>query len=213
MSTTRSLTSGAVVLSLLFVPAANAYEHPLDSTSIREAYFLGQRSDEKTAKFLAQYVKRLPLPKRGPHVAEIEFRTPYAQVVLRSRQHSVGYSAQQAEESYAAHPDRIVVRVQIHLTPTYGALLPTPPGSGGVRFRPSDFWRDFSFQVVQGKAIEPKTISGTPIYDAGFHGSLTGAEVLLEFSAAQLRSAPVRVEVISPDGQHAEAEFDLRDLR
>ncbi len=215
MAAARKTLIAALLLALVVAQVAGAYDYPLDSTSIREAYFLGQRYDEKAAKFLAQYIQRPPLPKTGPHVAEIEIRTPFEQVVLRSRRHSLGYSAQRAEQDYAARPDRVLVRVQIRLTPSYGALLPAPPGSSGVQVRSPDFWSDFSFRVLQGSAITPKRIHGAPVYGPGFGPSstLTGAEVLLEFNAAQFRSAPVRIEVITPDHQHVAAEFDLRDLR
>jgi hypothetical protein len=78
----RGYTAGA--LALIASQAAPAYEHPLDTHSVRKAYFLGNRKDEKPAKFLAQYAERLPLPKTSPHVAEIGLLTPYAQVVLRA---------------------------------------------------------------------------------------------------------------------------------
>jgi len=68
-------------------------------------------------------VKRPPLPKSGPHIAEVEFRTPYEQVVLRARQAPGSYSAQQAEEDYRAQPDLVLVRVRINLTPTYPAYV------------------------------------------------------------------------------------------
>jgi hypothetical protein len=216
MATSIKVRIGAVVMSLVAAQVSAAYDHPLDSHSIREAYFLGQRNDDKAAKFLAQYVKRLPLPKTGPHVAEIEVRTPYEQAVLRSRQHSVGYSAQQAEKDYSAQPDLIVVRVQINLTPTYSVQMPaTPSGTNGFRLRPDDFWRDFTIGLVQEKAITPKKISGTPIYMTGYRtgSSLTGAQVLVEYDAAQVASAPVRVEVLTPGGRTVVAEFDLKDLR
>lgn len=64
--------------------ALAAYDFPLDSESIREAYFLGRRNDEKTIKCLASYFKRLPLPEKGPHISEISLYTPYAQIVLNS---------------------------------------------------------------------------------------------------------------------------------
>jgi hypothetical protein len=64
--------------------ALAAYDFPLDSESIREAYFLGRCNDEKTIKCLASYFKRLPLPEKGPHISEISLYTPYAQIVLNS---------------------------------------------------------------------------------------------------------------------------------
>ena len=42
----------AVVMGLVVAQVLAAYEHPLDSHSIREAYFLGRRHDDKTAAFM-----------------------------------------------------------------------------------------------------------------------------------------------------------------
>ncbi|MBI3670207.1 MAG: hypothetical protein HY237_10555 [Acidobacteria bacterium] len=207
-------------MSLLLVQSALPYEHPLDGHTVREAYFLGQRHDEKTAKFLARYLKRPPLPKTGPHVAEIEIRTPYEQVVRRASQAAGSYSAQQAEQDYRAHPDRIVVRVRINLTPTYPAFIADPSrGKGEVRERPEDFWRDFSIRLVQGERITPRNASGRPLHTGGLAGpnpvvgALEGAEVLLEFDASQIRSEPLKIEVLTPNGQTVEVEFDLKELR
>lgn len=207
-------------LSLLIPQVSVAYEHPLDLHSIREAYFLGRSTDEKASKFLAQYVKRPPLPKNGPHIAEIEFRTPYEQVVLRARQAPGSYSAQQAELDYRAQPDLILVRLQINLTPTYPAYITDRSSrKGQPRERPEDFWRDFSVRVTQGGQITPKNVSGRPLHTGGIQapnplaGALEGAEVLLEFDAAQFRPEPVKIEVLPPDGPSVEIEFDLRDLR
>ncbi len=207
--------SVALAIVLVAAQVAPAYEHPLETHSIRDAYFLGNRKDEKAAKFLGQYVKRLPVPKKGPHVAEIELLTPYAQVVLRAFRAPGSYSAQQAEQDYAAQPDVIRVRVRINLTPTYPGYI----AGQGVRERPPEFWRDFTVNLTQGKTtIAPKKASGQPIYESAFRappplaGALQGAEVRLEFDTAQIASEPVRIEVLTPDGQSVEAEFDLKDL-
>ncbi len=207
----------AIAMSLVAALPLRAYERPLDSRSIREAYFLGQRNDEKTARFLAEYVKRLPVPKSGPHVAEIQLLTPYAQVVNRARQTTVGYSAQQAQKDYEAQPDLILVRVRINLTPTYPAYISR--GKGQVQERSVDFWRDFEIRLTQGERITPKNVSGRALYDSGLAGprplmgALQGAEVLLEFDAAEIRSVPARIEVLTPEGKTVEAEFDLGELR
>ena len=44
-------------------------------------------------------------------------------------------------------------------------------------------------------------------------GALQGAEVLLEFDTAEIRSVPARIEVLTPEGKTVEAEFDLGELR
>jgi hypothetical protein len=197
--------------------AASAFENPLRDHSVREAYFLGRRKDEKTAQFLSQYVKKLPVPKQGPHVAEIELRTPYQQVVLRARNAPDGYSSQQAGQEYRKHGDRVVVRVLILLTPTYPAHTPiTPIQVEPVLVRPEDFWRDFDICLFQEEEIPPLDVRGWPIYgppDFGLPG-LAGAEVQLEFPANDLASTEsARVEILTPDGQRVSAVFDLAKLR
>ena len=168
MASVPNVGYGALVISLIAAPVLLTYDHPLSPQAIREAYFLGRRNDEKTGRFLAQYVKRPPLPKSGPHVAVIEVRTPYQQVVQRARQATNGYSAQQAAQDSRAQADLILVRVQIHLTPTYSAQLAgSSRVKGGVRLRPDDFWRDFTIRLAQEQLITPEWISGRPIYDLG----------------------------------------------
>ena len=213
----RKVRFGAFGVGLIAIATlASAYECPLRDYSIREAYFLGRRKDEKTAQFLAQYVKRLALPKFGPHVAEIEFRTPYQQVVLRARNAPDGYSSQQAAQEYRAQAGRVVVRVLIYLTPTYPAHTPLHIVQiEPVELRPEDFWREFTFRVAQDDEITPRRISARPIYSANDFGlpGLMGAEVVLEFDATAFTEAPVRVEVVAPDGHRVSAEFDLEKLR
>ena len=204
-------TFGLVLIASL---TSAAYERPLASHSIREAYFLGRRRDGTTTVFLAQYLRRLPIPTKGPHVAETEIRTPYEQVVLRALQAPDGYSSQQAELDYRARPDLIVVRIRINATPTYkpSAFLST---SGG--FRPADFWQDFLIRLVQGEhEFESKKVTGRPVFSSGSKsggGSLVGADVELEFDAKRVDSAPAIVEVLTPDGQDVRVEFDLEKLR
>jgi len=211
VATSARIPSAILALGLLTAQVSAAYENPLDPISVREAYFLGQRNDDKLAEFLAQYVKRLPLPKQGPHIAEIELRTPYEQVVVRSHQHSMGYSAQQAEKDYRAQSDLIVLRVQINLTATYsGYSVQTTPGS--AQPRPEDFWRDFSIRLIQDKPITPKKITGRPLY-RGRLRPYSGVDVELEFETVQISSGPVRVEVLTPEGQSVDVEFDLEKLR
>ena len=151
-----------------------------------------------------------PYPVNGPYVEEVEFRTPYEQIVRRSWENSAGYSAQQAQKDYAAQPNLVVVRVLIYLTPTYTGT-PRPSGSRGQPGeRPEDFWREFAIRVVQGQTIEPKKVSGARFRRGR---GLGGAEVLLEFDAAQFDPGTVRVEVTGPDGKTLQAKFDLNPIR
>lgn len=182
--------------------SAFAYEHPLSDESVREAYFLGQ--DVKNVnKFLSQYSQGLPAPPSGPHVAEIALTTPYAQVVEASALHSVGYSDLQAAEDYRKRGDFIAVRVKVLFTPTYI--------SGD-----SNFWRGVSVGLVQKKHMAATSVDGQPIYSSGPDGGdgwLIGADVFVKFSIVGVKSGPVQVEVIPPEGAPVHAEFDLSSLR
>lgn len=204
------------LLSLVLARCVYAYEYPLTSRAIREAYFLGQRHDEKATNFLAQYIKRPPLPEQGPHISEISLYTPYAQVVLSSWRNNIGYSAQQAEQGFLSHPATIRVKVRIEFTATYNAMQGAEPdknieGEQALIFRPKDFWRDFRFQLSQkGRRIKRLGIHGSPTYG---RGGFTGAEVWLDYDAEGVAPENTVVEVRMPDDHCVTAEFDLAKLR
>jgi hypothetical protein len=217
-----AVVAASLTLLSLCDPAL-AYNAPLSDTTVREAYFLGQRRDETTARVLDSYTRNLSAPKTGPHVSTVQVFTPFAQVVEFSRQHSLGYSAQQAELDYRERSDAIEVIVYVRLTPTYGAVIPQPARKGSRSgesvaywLRSPDFWQDFRFQVAQRDSIlEPRHLSGAPTYAPGSEGSscLIGATIALEFAAEDVASDDATVVVDTPDGQHVIANFDLSKLR
>lgn len=200
-----------------------AFEIPLSDNAIRQAYFLGQRTDQKSADFLGLYRRALPLPNKGPYVSEILLLTPYAQVVATSNRHTVGYSAQQAAADYHGRGDTILVQIRIELTSTFTYSDATRSaqdvaGKLNRHFDPEDFWRAFHIDVLQitdsqdEKVFEPFDVSAEPIYSHS-SGQYIGAFVSLEFDASQFDSIPTHVELTAPTGQRAVAEFDLRSLR
>ncbi len=207
-----ALAASAVAISL----QAYAYDTQLDSETVREAYFLGRRSDRQTAGFLGGYFKQLPMPERGPYISQIALYTPYSQVVMNSWRHTLGYSARQAEQDYRSTGDVIRVRVQIEFTPTFSAVRKVVPGyekskTVGYVYRAEDFWRDFQFSLIQSdKPVKPILIKGAPLYD---DNGFDGAEVWLEFDAKDVKSDEAIVEIGSPEGGLAGAKFDLSRLR
>ena len=180
---------------------ALAYDHPLGDDAIRKAYFIGQ-DVTNVNKFLSRYTQTLPVPGTGPHVAEIELSTPYAQVVENSAQHTVGYSAQQAAADYRKRGDVIAVRVRILFTPTYVG--------------DDDFWRTVSVGLIQrGKHMAPTSVSGQHIVTGDPCGGaeIIGANAFLRFSVAGVESDSIQVEVVPPAGAPVRAKFDLSTLR
>src|SRR5712691_9061938 len=114
--------ASVVTAVLLLPPSFFAFDTPLSDHAVREAYFLGQRRDEKTAEFLEKYRRHLPVPDSGPWISTVEFFTPYAVAVELSRQRSMGYSAQDAAQDYRKNGDRIRLTIAIEFTDSYGSL-------------------------------------------------------------------------------------------
>src|SRR5258708_38845386 len=84
----------ALLLStLLTSPALFAFNSPLSDEAIREAYFFGQRRDEKMTAFLEKYKQHLREPDRGPFVSSVEFLTPFALAAFQSKAAGIGYCA------------------------------------------------------------------------------------------------------------------------
>jgi len=211
----RLALSVFLISTILAVPT-HAYDYPLSPNAIREAYFLGQRRDDKTAQFLGKYVKHPALPDEGPYVSEISVLTPYAQVVFGSWRSTVGYSAQDAQQDYLSQEGTIQVKVRIEFTATYNAVRGVKPvknaaGKEGFILRQQDFWRDFRFNLTQAtRAIKTRGVRGTAIYD---RSGLRGAQVWLEYDPREVASGVTSVEIVTPDNDHIAAEFDLTTLR
>jgi hypothetical protein len=204
--------AAVILAALLALPATRAYEAPLEAESIRDAYFLGQRGDQKLVEFFKSYTHHLPVPKTGAYISEIELLTPYAQVVERSRENTVGYSAQQAKEDYEGRGDWIRVRVRIEFTPTYSGA---DSHVGARRVPPQapdlDFWKEFKFRLRQGGGlIVPSNVHGEAIYS---DDAQIGAYVWLKYAAKDVASKETTVRVVAPDGQRVTTVFDLEKLR
>jgi hypothetical protein len=203
-----------LLLAFALTFPALAFEYPLSSTTIRDAYFLGREDQQKREKFFAAYTKLLPVPQVGPHIAVIELETPFVVVVERAAQAISNYHAQDAEQEFLNKPGVFRVRLKINLTDSYGWTLPSPPGA--IRLRPGDFWREFKVRLIQKDEIPSKSMQGSPIYasmDEAGSSRLVGAQMVLEYDAEKISSRPATVVVIPPEGDKVEVPFDLDELR
>src|SRR5437016_6440890 len=113
------------------------------------------------------------MPQSGLYVSEIELFTPYAEAVDLSRQHTVGYSAQQAAQEHRDRGDVFRLRVRVLFTDTYSlstyAQTATQKGRNSklrndVRSQSSG-WQGFQVQLWQrDRLIEPLEIPGIPVF-------------------------------------------------
>jgi hypothetical protein len=224
--TFQHVNRAAIFFLLLTLVVSNdvvAFEFPLSDIAIRDAYFLGQRNDQKTSDFLKLYTHSFPLPDKGPYISEIHLLTPYAQIVSGSSRHSVGYSAQQAAADYHGRGDTLLLQVRVELTPTYtyDDAVRTANDTAAELNRqlyPEDFWQAFQFKFSQeAKTFEPRAISADPIEGTASPSdrgpTLRGTVVTLKLEAEPVESGIVQVEVTAPTGQHLITKFDLSKLR
>lgn len=212
------LSAVLLVWPYSFVLGAN-----LSDEAVREAYFLGQRNDEKTARVLETYRRHLPMPQSGLFVSEIEFFTPYAETVDLARQRTFGYSAQQAEQEYRDRGDVFRLRVRVFFNDTYSqptyAQAATQDGGRKTKLGQdagshSSGRQGFQVQLRQkGRLIEPLDIPGIPIFRGYTVGdAYYGFDVVLHYDGEQLDTDNAEVVVLTPDGQRIVAEFDLAKL-
>lgn len=206
----------------LSLSPAGAYEWPLDTRAIHEAWELGQKNDQETGNFLAQYLKKISGRESSPYTAEIEILTPYAQVVDQSREKTTNYSEAQAELDYRHRGNTILVNLVIMLPgayPTTGkdSRITNPPKENSHALRPENFWQSFQFNVKQsGKIIPSRSIRKKSINSSATKGApaaLDGANVSLEFNAKDVSSGETVVEVVTPEAKTLRASFDLKTLR
>jgi hypothetical protein len=211
-----------IALSLLSQSVA-AFQSQLDARAIHEAYVLGQRNDKATGDFLAGYLSEISEPQQGPHIAQIELLTPFAEVVDRSRQKSAGgYSEEQASQDYKSHGDSIKVNIVIMLPdafpkPADGGASAPPGGAEKSDLRPENFWQKFQFNLKQqGKAVPSRGISNQPVHSTATSNApavLDGENVWLEFDVKDVKSEETTVEVVTPETKIIKATFDLRKLK
>jgi hypothetical protein len=218
----RSIVS-SLAAALLVWPFSAAFGANLSEEAVREAYFLGQRNDEKTSRFLETYRRRLAMPQSGLYVSEIELFTPYAETVDLSRQRTFGYSAQQAAQEYRDRGDVFRLRVRVFFTDTYSlrtyAQAAAQKAGRDSRLRQdsrphSGGWQGLQVQLWQkDRIIEPLDIPGIPVfrgYTTG--GAFYGFDVVLHYDGEEVVSDNAEVVVLTPDGQRIVTEFDLAKL-
>jgi hypothetical protein len=207
-----------VILALIALPAL-AYQYPLSSIDIRDAFLIGNRNDDLTAALFAKYSRTLPAPETGPYVAQIELDTPYLQIARRATG-ALNYNSLDAVQEFQDKPLVFQVHVKFYFTSTY-MPLPVTHTEGIPLNAPGypDFWNDFKVCLIQDKEVRPKSSGGAaifPMWGADGYGpppSPIGGRIDVDYDPAKIDTADAMVEVRTPDGQDIEVPFDLSRLQ
>jgi hypothetical protein len=203
-----------IVILGMALPAL-AFDYPLSSTSIRDAYFVGKRHNSTTRGSFKQYTHFLPAGDSPARVQAISLETPFVQVAERSGA-AFNYYAQDAAEEFTDQelPFRVLVTVDL------SGAYPPPKNSrpNFLGFPVPDFCRAFDVHLVQSKPIPEKSRRVYLLYSdasssvTGFSG-ITGAVLELDYDAEAIDSTDTTIKVATPDGQQVETTFDLTQLR
>jgi len=189
----------ALSAALLLALPARSYDYPLSAEAIRDAYTLGTRQDGSATDFLAKYSRPIPELRVGDYVSAVRIETPFVQVFDHSTK-TMNYSAQDAYKDFYGKP--LIFRMYLDICYEVDA----PPDAVEIK-------------VTQDKKeIVPSSFQGSSFYPAADAYNYArvpsiGEQLALEFKPGSINSATLKIEIDTPDGQHAEATFDLTSLR
>jgi hypothetical protein len=186
-----------MMLSLALALPVSAYEYPLTSTAIRDAYFLGRRQGGLGTEFLAEYRHAIPSLRVEEFTSFAKIETPFVQVALQSSR-KLNYSAQDAVEDFRDKP----LAFRIHLEICY--MPDAPPDAVKIKL------------IQNRKEIVPDSVERSGFYapaDVYTRLGSIGEVVDMKVDAAKIDSSSLTVQIDTPNDQHAQVNFELQSLR
>ena len=187
----------AMVLSLAVAIPAAAYDYPLSSTAIRDAYFLGRRQGGLGTEFLAQYRLSIPSLRVEQFISFARIETPFMQVAVQSSR-KLNYSAQDALEDFRDKP----LDFRIHFEICY--MPDAPPDAVKIKL------------IQNRKEIVPDSVDRSGFYapaDVYTRLRSIGEVVDMKVDAAKIDSSLLTIQIDTPNDQHVKVELDLQGLR
>jgi hypothetical protein len=196
MNTNARFGFSAFLLVLAIALPAFAYEYPLSSEAIRDAYFLATRPGHESAQFISLYTHTLPEFKVGSYTTIVTIETPYLQVAEQVRL-KINYHAQDAVAEFFGKAQDFRIQMDIY------------------------FWRSISDSVkvnlIQNdKEVVPRSIKRSSIYpmaDEYYQGGSIGEHLEIECAPEKIESSVLTIKLVLPDGRKTQTKFDLADLR
>jgi hypothetical protein len=198
-----SITLFVLLATIALALPAFAYDYPLSSETIRDAYFLGKGSGGAGADFLAEYAHTLPKLKIGAYTSVVRLETPYTQIAEHARE-TLNYDSQDAVKDFLDKP--AVFRVFLDICFRYPDPNVGTSEADKIRIKMSQ----------DDKEIVPKSVERSqyyPFQDSGAFIPSIGEHVQMDFDAGKIESSPLTIEIDTPNGRHAETTFDLSTLK
>ena len=192
-----SLKVLAIVLGVLLAMPAGAYDFPLTSSAIRDAYFLANRAGGLGDQFLANYRHTIPELHVAEFISFVRIETPFAQVALHSSR-TLNYSAQDAVREFSDKPIPFRIHMEINYKPD------APPDAIKIKL------------IQNKKEVVVDSVERSPFYpptDAYTRLPSIGEILDLEVKPENVDSSTLTIQVDTPDGQHAECVFDMQAIR
>jgi hypothetical protein len=199
MKTQKHRTFLAILLAAAAALPAFAYDYPLSSQTIREAYLLGTGPKGREPEFYSGYWQSLDMPKKRQVGSLVTIETPFLYVAEHSRD-TPNYKSQDAISDFSNKP--MVFRV--YLDVYFEAPEKGDPKPIVVRL------------IQDGKETASQSITRWPLArfrDENSRDESVGEHVQIECDAGKIRPLDLTIEVDTPDGEHAEATFDIAKLR
>jgi hypothetical protein len=148
-------------------------------------------------EFLAEYRHAIPGLRVEEFISFARIETPFMQVAVQSSR-KLNYSAQDAVQEFLGKP----LSLQIHLEICY---MPNAPPDA------------VKIQLVQNrKEIVPTSMERSAFYpptDPYTRVSSIGETMDLQLDASKIDGSTLTIQIETPDGQNAEAKFELQTLR
>jgi hypothetical protein len=208
MNTILRSASAMLLATVAIGPPVSAFDYPLSSEAIREAYFLGSGDPDKLALFMEKYTKRYPIPKSpsSGYVALIQFETPYLLVAEHVSQNVSSYHAPDAVQEFLGKP--AICRIHVEVYWGYNAA----PSVNGLN---THYPTDYTVRVKQNdKEIQLKSSWTQSLYSVSSSPVEIGIAFNNEYGADKIHSdSEATVEIRTPDGSTIVDTFDLGSLR
>ncbi|MGA8223002.1 MAG: hypothetical protein WB780_15240 [Candidatus Acidiferrales bacterium] len=212
MKTNTRFSLSAFILILAVALPALAYEYPLSTDAIRDAYFLGSGQKGRDADFYDQYSQTLGDSKNDPPGSLVTLDTPYLQIAEHSRD-AANYHAQDAEKDYFEKPMEFRVNLDVYYKP----VNPAASDSSKPAADASDPLRGVRIKLMQHKKeIAWRIVESWPDYpfqNAQTSAKRDGEHVELACDAAKIDSSVLTIKIDLPDGQHFAPDFDLAEIK